>query len=241
MSLCLRVAVFQTCICNYHIAILKKKIIIFTCLLFSLLHAGAQPRFSIANDIGLQRNFKKEQQFWTIGHTTQAQIHLTQKEGVYGIFAYYARGKYSNRVTATAKSASTVPQQVVYTNDARMRLKQFSLGYRRYFKGSYDAEGSWSLYGFGGLGLLLGTVDNNQSPLLDTLVYALPVQYGRARFKRLTLELGAGWEKLLGGDIYFYSEGKVWVPTTDYPSKYLLVNDQAPFVAMLAAGIRVVF
>lgn len=241
MSLCLRATVFQNCICIYLLPILKQKIIIFHCLLFSLLHAAAQPRFSIANDIGLQRNFKKEQQFWTIGHTTQGQIHLTQKEGVYGIFAYYARGKFENRVTATAKSPVTVPQQVNYTNEARMRLKQFSLGYRRYFKGSYDADKSWSLYGFTGLGLLLGTVDNNQAPLLDSMVYALPVQYGRARFKRLTLELGAGWERLLGGDIYFYTEGKVWVPTTDYPSKYLLVNDQAPFVAMLAAGIRVVF
>lgn len=232
---------FQNCICIHIIELLKQKIIILLCLLFSVLQAAAQPRFSIANDIGLQHNFKKEQRFWTIGHTTQAQIHLTQKEGVYGIFAYYARGKYDNRVTATAKSPVTIPQQVAYVNNARMRLKQFSLGYRRYFKGSYDAEKSWNLYGFAGLGLMLGTVDNNQTPLLDTMKYALPVYYGKARFKRLTLELGAGWERLLGGDIYFYTEGKVWVPTTDYPSKYLLVNDQAPFVAMLAAGIRIVF
>jgi len=212
-------------------------------LFFTLLASAAfaQLRFSVSNDAGLQHNFKNGQRFWTIGHTTQAQFHLSPKDGVYAIFAYYARGKYNNSITATAKSAATVPQQVNYTNSARMRLKQFSLGWKKYLKGAPDAEVGWNLYGFAGFGLMLGRIDNNHVPFLDTTVYAVPVRYGKGNFKRLTMELGAGWEILLGGDIYFYTETKVWLPTTDYPSKYLLVNNNAPFVAMLGAGVRVIF
>jgi hypothetical protein len=42
-------------------------------------------------------------------------------------------------------------------------------------------------------------------------------------------------------DIYLYVNGKVWIPTSDYPSKYLFVNDNAPLVGMLGFGIRVLF
>jgi hypothetical protein len=176
-----------------------------------------------------------------MGHTTQVQFHLSPKDGVYAVFAYYARGKYNNTITATAKSPATIPQQVNYTNSARMRLKQFSLGWKKYLKGAPDAEKDWNLYGFAGFGLMLGRVDNEQTPFLDSTVYALPVRYGKGNFKRLTMEVGAGWEVLLGADIYLYTETKVWLLTSDYPSKYLLVSDNAPFVGMLGVGIRVIF
>jgi hypothetical protein len=38
-----------------------------------------------------------------------------------------------------------------------------------------------------------------------------------------------------------YASGKLWIPTSDYPSKYLFVNDDAPLVGMLGVGIRILF
>jgi hypothetical protein len=64
---------------------------------------------------------------------------------------------------------------------------------------------------------------------------------GKANYKRLTFDIGAGVEFPLGGDFYIYSEGKVFIPTTDYPSKYLFINDRAPYTGMLSVGLRLLF
>ena len=210
---------------------------------FALLFAAAfsQERFSFASDVSIQRNFKKEQQYWAVGHTTHAVFHLTPKDGIYLWFAYYSNGRFQNSLNATAKSAFTLPQQIHYTNSGRMRLKQFSVGWRKYLKGTPDSESKWNVYGYAGFGLLLGRIDNVHSLTIDTAAYTLPVRSGKANFKRLTVDLGVGWEAPIGGDFYFYTEGRVWIPTTDYPSDYLFVNDNAPFVAMLCTGIRIIF
>ena len=202
----------------------------------------AQPaRFSIATDLGLQRSFKKGQQYWAGGHTIQAQFHFTSKDGAYAWISYYTNGKFDNNVIATAKSPATVPQQINYLNHALMRFKQISIGWKKYLKGSFDKEEGWNLYGYAGFGLILGRVDNSHSVSIDTVVYKVPVRMGKANFKRLTLDLGLGWEVPLGADIYFYAEGRAWIPTTDYPSKYIFVNDNAPLVGMINAGIRILF
>lgn len=122
-----------------------------------------------------------------------------------------------------------------------MKLKILSLGWRKYLKGSSDIEKGWNIYGFAGFGLLLGDVDNTHSVFIDSVMYTIPVRSGKASFKRMTFDMGIGWETPIGGDLFFYTEGKVWIPTTGYPSKYILANNNAPFVAMLGAGIRVVF
>lgn len=122
-----------------------------------------------------------------------------------------------------------------------MHFKQFSLGWKKYLKGSFDATENWNLYGYGGFGLVFGWVNNNHDPGIDTSLYHVPVRAGKANFKRLTVDLGLGAEFPLGGDIYFYSEGRVWIPTTDYPSKYIFVNKDAPLIGMLNLGIRVLF
>lgn len=211
----------------------------FLSLLFTA--AFSQQRFSLATNLDVQRNFKKEQKYWAAGHSTQLLFHLTPKEGIYVWFAYYSNGHYKNNVTAIAKSTNTNPQQVNYVNTGLMRLKQFSAGWRKYLKGTPDAEKSWNLYGFAGFGLLLGQVENTHSVSIDTAVYAVPVLSGKANFKRLTLDMGLGWEVPIAGDFYFFTEGKVWIPTTDYPSKYIFVNDNAPLVAMLGIGLRILF
>src|SRR4030095_2551272 len=122
-----------------------------------------------------------------------------------------------------------------------MRFKHLSLGWKHYFIGGSDIDEKWSLYGYTGFGLLLGRVINSHSVSIDTNSYFVPVRSGKANFKRLTLDMGLGWEVPLGGDIFFYNEARLWIPTTDYPSKYIFVNKNAPFVASLNFGIRILF
>lgn len=219
----------------------QKKIFLSAIVIFYFTTAFTQPGFSVGSDIGFQQNLKKDQSFWTLGHTTNALFHLTPKDGIYTWFSYYTNGRFKNDLTATAKSPLTNPQQISYTNSTRMRLKHFSVGWRRYLKGKPDAESSWNLYSVAGLGLLLGRVDNIHSTFIDTSLYTVPVRSGKGNFKRLTLDLGLGFEYPIGGDFYLYMEGKVWVPTTDYPSKYIFINNNAPYVAMLGAGLRILF
>ena len=142
---------------------------------------------------------------------------------------------------ASAKLPATSPQQINYVNKAEMRFKQFSLGWKHYLKGAFNSEDKWNLYGYAGFGLMLGRVVNNHSLTIDTSLYNVPVRSGKANFKRLTVDLGLGWEVPLSSDIFFYNEARVWIPTTDYPSNYLLVNKNAPLVASLNFGIRILF
>lgn len=198
-------------------------------------------RFSMATDLSVQHSFKKEQRFTVIGQTVHAHFHLTPKDGIYVSFAYYSNGKFKNDLSATAKSALTIPQQIGYVNSANMRLKQFSVGWKKYLKGSAEAERNWNLYAYAGFGLLLGRVENTHSTVIDTSLYDQPVASGRANFKRLTFDTGLGFEKYLGGDLYIYSEGRVWIPTDGYPSSYIYINDKAPWTGMFSLGLRVLF
>lgn len=219
-----------------------KKIFFSILIIFSFTSAfSQQPRFSIATDLSLQRSFKKEQQYWAIGQTVHGHFHFTPTDGIYIWISYYTNGKFRNSVIATAKSTLTLPQQKSYTNSALMRFKHFSTGWKKYLKGSFDAEEGWNLYGYAGFGLLLGLVENTHSVVLDTALYNVPVISGKANFKRLTLDLGLGCEVPVSGDVYLYAEGRAWVPTSDYPSKYIFVNNNAPLVGMLNAGIRILF
>jgi hypothetical protein len=43
----------------------------------------------------------------------------------------------------------------------------------------------------------------------------------------------------VGGDIFFYGEIRAFAPTTDYPSKYLLANENAPFSGSFNLGMRI--
>jgi hypothetical protein len=204
--------------------------------------AIAQPaRFSIATDLSVQHNFKKEQRFTVIGHTVQAQFHLTPKECIYVWFVYYSNGKFKNQLTATAKSPATVPQQINYVNNANMRLKQLSIGWKKYLKGNAEAEKGINIYAHVGFGLLLGRIENSHSASIDTADYHVPVISGRANFKRLTIDPGLGVEKYLGADIFLYSEARVWIPTDGYPSRYIYINNRAPWAGMLSVGLRVLF
>ena len=73
----------------------------FLSLLFTA--AFSQQRFSLATNLDVQRNLKKEQLYWAAGHTTQLLFHLTPKEGIYVWFAYYSNGHFNNNVTVLCK------------------------------------------------------------------------------------------------------------------------------------------
>jgi len=198
-------------------------------------------RFSFATNLDLQRSIKKDQRFWTIGQTINAIFNITPKEGVYVSFSYYTNGNFKNNLTATAKSTLTSPQEINYVNSSQIRFKQFSIGWRKYLVGACDIEKGWNLYASAGLGLLPGRVSNVHSTSIDTVFYNVPVLSGVANFKRLTADLAVGYEKPIGAYFFLYAEGKAWIPASDYPSKYIFVNDNAPLTAMFAVGLRILF
>jgi len=220
---------------------LVKKLLISLLIAFPLGMAAQFPRFSLSTDVGLQRNFKKEQNYLVVGHNTVAHFHLADVHGVFFSFGYYHPGRFTNRPVARAKSPTTTPQAMAYINKGKMRVKEFSIGYRRYLRGNFEQNRKWNIYGSAAFGLMFGKVINTHNISIDTMQYALPVRSGEAKFKRLTLDLALGTEHAIGGDFYFYTEARAWIPTTDYPSKFLFVNDNAPFMGMLGVGFRLLF
>jgi len=201
----------------------------------------SQAFISITTGFSVQRSLKENQHFWAVGQDVIFNWHYTHRTGLYIAACYYADGKFKNELSATAKSPNTTPQEIFFTNNAEVRLKQLSLGWRYYLVGNAESEENWNLYGITGFGVIFGRATNNYSITIDTSLYNAPAQpaSGTGHFKRLTIDLGLGWEIPVRGDVYFYAEGKVWIPTTDYPSKYLLANDNAPLMAIVTAGLRI--
>ncbi len=224
---------------SYHCG-LKYRVYILSLALILPVLLKAQ-NISFCTDLTVQHNFKQEQKYTTIGQTIQLNIMLNAKEGIYTWFTYYANGNFHNDVIARARTINIIPQEIPYRNSAKMRLKQFSLGYKKYFLGSSENENSLNLYGYIGFGIELGRVTNTHSKAIDTSIYDLPVLSGQANFKRLTLDPGIGVDHYLGGDLYVYSEARLWIPTSDYPSRYIYKNENAPWVAMACLGIRILF
>jgi len=214
-------------------------------LLIFLFIGGAacsqRARFSLGTDVGALHSFKKDQRFWCAAQTINGNFSFTQKDGLYVWFYYTINGKFSNDLTANAKSVFTVPLQVNYTNEANLRFSHISTGWKHYLKGAYDSEKSWNLYFYGGFGLMFGTVDNRHSATIDTADYVVPVSQGKGHFKRLTFDLGLGYETQVAPDIYLYTEARLLLPTTDYPSDYLFVNEDAPLAGSINLGVRLFF
>ena len=218
-----------------------RKIFAFTVLLIASLVAHSQTRVSLATDLSVLRSFKKEQQFWSIGQTVHFHVHVTPRDGAYAWLSYYTRGKFSNQLSAAAESPLTIPQQVDFENKAEMRIKHLSLGWKHFLRGSSEAENGLNIYNYLGFGLMLGLVENVHSVNIDTSVYIMPVFSGRANFKRLTLDVGLGAELPVGADVFLYLEGRALIPTSDYPSQHIFINDNAPFMGALNLGLRILF
>ena len=220
---------------------MKQKIIFGIFLLLACQQTMAQPGFSLLTDLSTQHNFKKGQRYTVIGQTIQANFNVTPKEAVYVWFAYYSNGKFDDKLNASARRLTTNPQQISYTNQSKMRLKQISVGYKKYLLGNFEVENGISVYSSIGFGLVLGRMQNASSVTIDASLYDVPVYAGQANFKRLTIDPALGLEQYLGGDLYVYAELKCWIPTTDYPSKFILRNENAPFTGMASLGMRIRF
>lgn len=202
----------------------------------------AQPtQFSMATDVTVVRSFKKDQKFWCIGQTVAGHFHFTKRDGLYLFFTYAGKGKFSNRLSAAAKDSTVLPQVINYTNKANLSYRHISVGWRRYLKGAFNAEEGWNLYGYGGFGLMFGRVQNLHSVGIDTSKFELPVLSGEGKFKRLTFDLGLGFEVYAGGNVYFYAEARTLIATTSYPSRYLFVNNDAPLTGSINLGARILF
>jgi len=220
---------------------IKPILLLIACALWE--PALSQVRISGSTDLMILRSFKNDQRFWAVGQNIRIDWDFTSKGGAYASLSYSSYGKFTNELSATAKAATTSPQQISFDNNAQIRFEQISLGFKHYFVGSTDAEVNWNLYTITGFGLMFGRVTNDYSTSIDTSLYNAPQQpvNGKGHFKRLTLDLGVGWEIPLSADFYLYASGKVWIPTSDYPSKYLFVNDNAPLIAMFGIGVRILF
>ena len=124
-----------------------------------------------------------------------------------------------------------------------MKLRQLSVGIKRYLIGSFKKTDQFNLYGAAGFGLIMGTASNIFSPAVDTLQYTVQnnIIAGSGDFKRLTLDITAGWELPVAYEIFVYSEARIHIPTTGYPNNYLLKNTNAPFTGSINLGIRILF
>lgn len=202
---------------------------------------GQATQFSLATDASLFRSFKEGQRYWAIGQTVHAHFHFSPKGGAYAWLSYYSPGRFTNKPFARAKSPGTVPQVIRYDNRSELRVVHLSLGWKRYFRGDRESEKGWNFYCLAGFGLMIGTVTNTHSITLDSSAYFVPVLPGKANFKRLTFDIGTGAEVPVGGDVYIYSEARVLIPTTDYPSPFLFVNRGAPLVGTANIGLRILF
>ena len=201
-----------------------KASIISAILLFSVLSnpLSGQVKFSLSTDISFLHNFNKQQHFNTVGQTVLGNWHLDKKNTFYSSINYFSKGKYKSNLSASAKSVSTLPQSFAVSNDAEMNLKVLSVGIKRYLLGYYDKLEKFSLYGSAGFGLIFGSVTNNFSVPVDTALYIVGnnIAGGSGNFKRLTFDICTGWETPVGYEIFLYTEARLHIPTSDYPSRY---------------------
>jgi len=221
---------------------LKKLIFYFTSLLF-FNTAFTQARFSIATDASLLRNFSPQQKFWSFGQGVEGDFHFSKKNTAYAWINYHTQGNFTNMFIAVAKTPATTPAQVSYNVTGKWQFRQVSLGWKHYFKGSFDAEQDFNLYGAAGFGLLFSKVSNIINSMPDTSVYQLaptPVA-GNDEFKRLTLDLAAGAEFPVAPGIFLYSDIRTSLPSSNYPSPFFHNQSRVPFPVMLNAGIRILF
>jgi hypothetical protein len=201
----------------------------------------AQTQFSLATDMNLVRSFKEDQEFWNIGQTVSGQFHFTPKDGAYIWLAYTSDGRFMRRYEATAKDPNANPQTISFINRSRISYRHLSMGWKHYLLGRANKEVGGSLYAYAGFGLMMGRASNTFIDGIDTSNYTVPVLPGKGNFKRLTGDLGIGYDWQVGGDIFLYLESRALVPISDYPTGYILNSKYAPLTGSLNFGVRILF
>ena len=200
-------------------------------------------RFSVASNASLIRNFSPQQQFWAFGQTVQGDLHFSGKEAMYVLVNYYSPGKFKNTFVAKALSAGTVPDHEDIIVRGTWRLRQVSVGWVHYFKGSCDEEDKWNLYGLAGFGLMSAGVENNYNQEVDSNYSKSGIpKEGLGRWRSLTFDLGLGVEYPLSAGIYIFGDLRTWIPNSDNnPSPFLHNIKNAPMPLMINGGVRIFF
>lgn len=207
---------------------------------FNTLHA--QEGFSIATDFSLLRSISKNQGFFAIGQTIQANAHFTNKESLYGWLSYYTNGRFKNTLTAIAKDPTTTPRNINYTSSSKLSYQQVSIGYKHFFVGGAESESAYTIYGLAGFGLVAGKIENTWDKTIDSANYIFELRAieGSATFKRLTFDIGLGSEARLATSVYLYADLRTWLPASNFPSPYLF-NNSLPRVIIASTGLRILF
>jgi hypothetical protein len=187
------------------------------------------------------RNFSPQQKFWAIGQTVQAVFHFSAKQSAYAWLDYYTEGKFKNNVTATAKSPSLTPQQLNYVATGRLTYRHISLGWKHYFKGSFEQDKTLNYYGQAGFGFLFAKVRNSNSAPVDTSLYDANPREGIDKIRKLTFDLGLGAEQPLGANFFLFADGRLWLPASSNNSPFLTNQRNVPLSFMVSAGLRVLF
>lgn len=213
---------------------------LFFIFLSSILLIKAEAQLSISTDLTLLRNLSEQQKFWAIGQSVRFEYAVSKKVTFYGLVNYYGKGKFTNTYTAQAKTSAITPQTTNYHLTSEWRFNQLSLGWKHFFVGGFENEDKVNIYALAGFGLLFNKVINKIENL-DTVKY-IPngIQAGSSTQRRLTFDLGAGVEFPLGGNFFGYTDVRTWIPTTSYPSKYI-INENKFSVVMISAGVRFLF
>lgn len=221
-----------------------KKII--SCFFFlSILHYAAftQLPVSIATDVSILHNFSPHQKFWAFGQGVEANFHFSKKNTVYGWLNYHTKGSFTNSFIADAKSSATNPATIGYNVKGKWGMRQVSLGWKHFIKGSYNEENTWNLYAAAGFGLLFSNIQNTLLTVVDTSSYQLKPSpaLGSGNFKRLTVDLSLGIEYPLTSGFFLYGDLRTSFPASDYPSPFFHDQQQVPLSLMFNTGIRILF
>lgn len=201
----------------------------------------AQVNFSIGTGISGLRNFSPQQKFWAFGQTVQATFHFSPKQSAYSSLDYYTEGKFKNDFVAVAKPPFTTPLRINYTATGRLTYRQISIGWKHYFKGSFNEEKNINIYGMAGFGFLFARVTNSFSLPIDTALYRVEPALGENKVRRLTFDVGIGAEQPLGGNFFAFAHGRLWLPSSSHTSPYLSNQRDVPLAVIASAGLRVLF
>ena len=220
-----------------------KNAVVLILLIITTANARAQPKVSFATDVSVMANFSPKQQFFAIGQTIQFNFHFTPKTSFYSWFIYYSPGKFENDCKAIAKSPSITPPEINYEVKGTWNMREFSLGWKPYLKGRFDAEYDWNLYGLVGLGFMYIRAENSLKQPVDTSLYTIAAtpEIGKGTINRLTVDLGLGVEIPLGGDFFAYGDLRTALPASSYASPYLHSTKNVPMSVMLNVGLRILF
>jgi hypothetical protein len=220
-----------------------KKVLLFFILNFLLtLSLSAQVEFSLGTGFSGLRNFSPDQKFWAFGQTVRTNFHFSPTQSAYAWLDYYSEGTYRNNFTAITKPPFFTPLQIPFTATGRLTYRHFSLGWKHYFRGSYEAERGVNLYGMAGFGFLFARIRNQFSQDIDLSRYFVPTQpTAGVNFRKLTFDLGIGGELPLGGGFYAVADARTWLPASSKTSPYLHSQRNVPLPVIASIGLRVLF